>query len=582
MSTSLEINPQASAEDKISVITTMIAEMTSMLKAQRDLLAQRNLVLPLGPADELLGVNNGLNLIAQQLEKDSVETGQFRELARVTEIINSRLDLNMVLNEVIDTVIQLTKAERGYIVLKNLATGELETSVARNMTQSTLAGNDFIISQTVVTRVAESGVSIVTTNAEQDERFQGSASISNYMLRSILCTPLKHRGHVIGVIYADNRMRPGVFGEREQRLVNAFANQAAIAIENARLYERLQLDIAEKSTTRDKMDNIFASIASGVIATDQHDQIATINEAAARILGISGADAVGRSLWEILPDLYMGFRELFGDVRDRNREASIEVEPLVVGRGQVSLNLRLSPLKDAQDVSQGVTLVLDDLTESKLQQAQLGAVRRYLPPALVDNIKTIDELELTGVEREISVLFCDVRGFTTFSESLAPEALMEAINRYLSISSEAINLHEGIIDKYMGDAVVGLYNTQLNPQEDHAIRAVRSALAMLHDVADLHETLPASQRLYYGIGVHTGVATLGNVGSPRRKEFTVIGDSLQIAKFVQENASNDVIISGDTYELVKTVFACEAIQARRLKEDGTGKIPLMYLVRGVL
>jgi class 3 adenylate cyclase len=257
------------------------------------------------------------------------------------------------------------------------------------------------------------------------------------------------------------------------------------------------------------------------------------------------------------------------------------VEPLVVGRGQVSLNLRLSPLKDAQDVAQGVTLVLDDLTESKLQQAQLGAVRRYLPPAMVDNIKTIDELELTGVEREISVLFCDVRGFTTFSESLPPESLMEVINRYLSVSSEAINLHEGIIDKYMGDAVVGLYNTQLNPQEDHAIRAVRSALAMLNDVADLHETLPDNQRLYYGIGVHTGVATLGNVGSPRRKEFTVIGDSLQIAKFVQENASNDVIISGDTYDLVNSVFVCESIQPRRLKEDGTGKVPKMYIVRGV-
>src|SRR4029077_5952924 len=106
---------------------------------------------------------------------------------------------------------------------------------------------------------------------------------------------------------------------------------------------------------------------------------------------------------------------------------------------------------------------------------------------MVDNIKSIDELELGGVLREVSILFCDVRGFTTFSELLQPEELMQTINQYLTVSSNSINEYNGIIDKYMGDAVVGLWNTQLNPLEDHALRAVYAALAMVKNVQLLHE-----------------------------------------------------------------------------------------------
>src|SRR5215813_2716013 len=104
----------------------------------------------------------------------------------------------------------------------------------------------------------------------------------------------------------------------------------------------------------------------------------------------------------------------------------------------------------------------------------------------------------------------------------------------------------------MGDASVGLFNTQLNPQEDHAIRAVYAALLMVQNLEQVHAKLPENQRLFYGIGVDTGPAVLGNVGSPRRKEFTAIGNSLQFAKLLQENAlGGEVIVSEETYDRVK-------------------------------
>jgi adenylate cyclase len=328
------------------------------------------------------------------------------------------------------------------------------------------------------------------------------------------------------------------------------------------------------------MDNVFASIGSGVITADSGDQIMAINDAAARILDILREESTGQSLWSVLPALYDGFQLLVEEVRGHDRQQTVEVEPVLERRGQISLNLKLSPFKDAAQVTQGVAIVLDDLTELKQREAQLSVIRRYLPPAVVDNIQSIDELELGGVEREISVVHCDVRGFSTFSETLPPEELMQVINKYLAVSSEAINAYEGIIDKYMGDAVVGLYNTQLNHLADHALRAVQTALKMAREVRALHEVLPPEQQLFYGIGVHTGTAILGNVGSPRRKEFTAIGDTLEFAKLLQENAfGGEIIISQSTYDIVQGAVLAEPLAPRKLKDQR--QFAVMYRVTGV-
>ncbi|HEX2907786.1 MAG TPA: adenylate/guanylate cyclase domain-containing protein, partial [Phototrophicaceae bacterium] len=211
------------------------------------------------------------------------------------------------------------------------------------------------------------------------------------------------------------------------------------------------------------------------------------------------------------------------------------------------------------------------------REAQLGLVSRYLPLALVENIRNVDEFDVGGQEREISVLHCDVRGFTTFSERLDPGRLMEIINSYMSLSSDAITLYEGIVDKYMGDAVTGLFNTQFNPQEDHALRAVRAAMSMRYDLLALHEILPEDHRLFYGIGVHTGMAVLGNIGSEDRKEFSALGDAMDIGKLLQENAlAGEVLISAATYARVQDYYECEALEPRKTKDHDD--LTVMYRV----
>jgi adenylate cyclase len=252
----------------------------------------------------------------------------------------------------------------------------------------------------------------------------------------------------------------------------------------------------------------------------------------------------------------------------------VEAEPVLPDQGRRYWNLIISPLRDAEGVSQGLAIVLDDLTETKRRKEQLDHGFRYVPRALIDRISELDD----GVqEREISVLSSDVRGFTHFSEKLEPEVLMEIINKYLSLASDAIDYNGGIVDKYLGDAVTGLFNTQLNPQEDHAVRAVRAAMLMKSDLLALHEVLPDEQRLYYGVGVHTGMAVLGNVGSMDRKEFSAFGEAMEISKLLQENAGKgEIMISEATYELVQDFFECEPRTPTKTK--GHDDFTVMYQV----
>ncbi len=580
MTTPINREKQESVRQKLQRLHRLTADLAQALHTQRELLAQREIDLPIEPLQNLEKVSADLYAFSQLASDSGVELQQLRQLARTAQVINSKLRLDQVLNDVIDTVITLTNAERGFIMLQNYKSGQFEISVARKINQSDLEAEEMNISRTVIQGVVEEGMPILTTNAQDDPRFADAESVFDLRLRSLLCVPLKLKGQVIGAIYVDNRAMHAVFTDQDQRLVSAFANQAAIAIENARLFDDVRAALAEVTAIRDFMDNVFASIASGVITADDHDVIMLINEAAARILDIERQYTQGKPLWAVLPTLYEGFQQLVAEVRTHNLEQTIEVEPVLARRGQINLTLRLSPFRDESQSTQGVAIVLDDLTILKQQQATLNAVRRYLPAA--DSIQAIDELELSGVEREISVLFCDVRGFTAFSEQLPPEELMLVINQYLAVSSGAIEAFGGIVDKYMGDAAVGLFNTQFNPSEDHALQAVKAALKLLEDVRVLHAALPPDYCLEYGIGVHSGLSVLGNVGSPRRKEFTAIGTTVQTAKYLQELAAGSaVVISAATYERIGRYIQVEPATPRRALEPHEEALS-MYRVVGLI
>lgn len=157
-------------------------------------------------------------------------------LVHMSQAFNSSLDLEEVLNRVMDEVIAAVKGERGFVVLMDDA-GKLEFNAARGMEQRTIEDPQFQISRSVIERTIHSGKPILTSDAQTDERFNIRQSVMFLKLRAVLCVPLSIKDKVIGAIYVDNRLQAGIFTKEDIELLSAIASSAAIAIENARLYQ---------------------------------------------------------------------------------------------------------------------------------------------------------------------------------------------------------------------------------------------------------------------------------------------------------------------------------------------------------
>jgi putative nucleotidyltransferase with HDIG domain len=194
------------------------------------------------PQDVMFGLSDlTTRLIKVKESVASVEKqrNDLQALAEIGYLVNSSLDISNVLNEVMDTIIKLTGAERAFLMQR--IGSKMEITNARNWERESLKPGEYEISRTIVNQVVKHGEAVLTTNAQEDPRFDAMSSVITFNLRSILCVPLKVKDELIGVIYADNRMQEGIFSEDERSLLSAFANQAAVALENARLFNDISI-----------------------------------------------------------------------------------------------------------------------------------------------------------------------------------------------------------------------------------------------------------------------------------------------------------------------------------------------------
>jgi adenylate cyclase len=520
----------------------------------------------------LLRIQSMMPRFETAVEQLARERQALQALYEVGQAVNSSLDLSAVLNRVMDQIIQLTGAERSFLMLKDETSGELGVRAARNVDKESLERSDFNVSRTIVQQVVQDMKPIVTTNAQADPRFASQESVVAYSLRSILCVPMLVRDQVTGVIYADNRIKTGLFSDKDRDLLAALANQAALAIENARLYERVKQQLDAITILKDLMDNVFASITSGVITTDMDDRVTLFNHAAESILGVQSHDTVDQQYSTTLPvasDLTPGI----DDVKLNHKVVSREIERELPMRGKVELSLNFAPLKGSgtgDNSMSGVAIVVDDLTEKRRLEKDQRFIKdtfmRYAPPAVVEAIlRDPSQLKLGGARKFISIIFADIRGFTTFSEKLAPEPLVEILNQYLGIAAESVLAFDGTLDKFMGDAIMGLFNVPLD-QADHTLCAVKAALKMQQDIQAHHQKIGLDEKLNYGVGINVGDAVVGNIGTDKQRNYTAIGDSVNYAKRLQENArGGQILLSQAAYQLVKDQVVVEELPPLQVK-----------------
>jgi adenylate cyclase len=529
--------------------------------------------------DNLAILTSSLSQLSTQVAKQKEKRDNHLELANISQVVNSSLQLDDVLRIVMDTIVRLTGAERGFLMLKNTQ-GELSIRIARNWEQESLDPSDTALSRTVVNQVLHEGRPILTTNAQQDPRFDDQESIISLNLRSILCVPLILKESIIGVIYADNRLREGLFTETEKDLLAAFSNQAATAIENARLFESVRQTLSEVTELKNLMGDVFASIISGVVTTDLQQTVTLTNSVADEILGDTQANLLGKKVSQIPLFDQINISHYLTRVCQFNHQIKgIQFDLQTPQRGSLNLRFNLSPLKNAEGIIFGTAIVMEDVTETRRLEAQRRLFERMVSPIVIDQLNP-DDLDLGGTRTHITTLFADIRGYTSLSERCDPETLVSVLNRYLGAATEAILLEEGTIDKFMGDAIMAFFNAPI-PQSDHTLRAARAALQMRTAVNALQGDLPPELRLELGVGLHSGEAILGLVGTQKRLEYTAIGDSVNTAKRLQENAApGQILISAQSYEEISDAILAHPISPLNVK--GKKRLIQVYELTGLI
>ncbi len=547
--------PTFNAVNELRQLEGLLEQVSAALAAQRELLRRHGLAMPTKILDSASRIQQDFKRLEKTILADQTELQQLRALADMSVRMTNSLDIDTVLQETMELVIVLTQAERGYIILKNDDTGELEFRISSEsgvLGTSATGGAVPQISMSVVAEVMNTREPLLADNAYQDERLASNQSIINFTLRSVLCVPLQYKGETIGVVYVDNRLLAGLFTEREKTLLLAFANTAAVAIANARMYTRTEQILVEITRVKELMDNIFSSLGSGIIATDSDDLVRTFNRAASEILNLAPDAAVGSTVEQVLQSAILQLPGPLDWVKERDMEQTLELHAELPGRGRVALNLSLSPLKDSSDMTQGLTVVMDDVTYLHEHETTINAMKRILPESMVDQINEIANIEMGGMRREVTCVFGDVRPLTTLA-AVTPSEKLKIINQYQAIATDCIHECGGIIDKYMGNEVMALFNTQLNPQQNHAQQALECSLLMRDRFIELYRELDIDpDPHYYIIGMFTGEATLGNVGSFNRREFTALGHTINTARRVQENAApGSITIAQQTLEHIR-------------------------------
>lgn len=506
--------------------------------------------------------------------------------------LGASLDLDETINSVMQELLALLGGEHAAVILCD-ERGQPNFEEARQFVLTPSgrirpASDETLFSRSIVRQVIERGEPFITGDALSDPAASRFDSVVGLSLRSILSVPLAARQRTVGALYLASSVQRAAFTRDDLELMATFAGQAAAAIENARLH-------AETARQQAHQQSIIRSMSSALIAVDERGLVTTWNPAAEQLTGVAAGEALGRPLAEVVTG---SFAAWLGAL---SAQAHADDQTMMVGhdwsgelgeRERVFLTARVATLRGGGEPpeNQGFVYLLNDLTEVvRLEEARRAEARRrqqirqlfgrYLAPRVVEQLlENPDDVQLGGTRQEVTILFADLRGFTTLAEQREPEEVVAILNRYLALATREIFAELGTLDKFLGDGVMAMFNAPVE-QADHEAAAIRAGLRMQRRLREMIADARGEPAIGFGVGINTGPAIVGNIGTPELMNYTAIGDAVNVAARLQADARlGDVLISDATYARVSERFEVEALGPRQVK--GRSQPVLVYRVVG--
>lgn len=568
-----------------------------------------------------------LNSIRQINDEMSGKIHRLMKMLSIQLAIGEDMEFQELMELIIDKTKDVMEAEAASLMLLDPDRQELNFLIARSEKGEEVKRHRLRIGQGIAGWVAEKGEPVIINDVASDARFFADIDkATEFKTRNMICVPLRYKGRITGVIQVINKKREEKFRESELELFIEFSHQIAAAIENFSLLQQLKNTNEELIRRMEELSTLL-QVQSALSSTlDLQDLLELIISKSKEVMR---AEAASLMLLDAETDELV-FQVAQGEAGDALKEIRIPVgegiagwvaqsgEPVLIADAQhdsrlyrkadersrfITRNMICVPLKykdriigvvqainkigtdtfresevglffgfasQAAMAIENVRLFNRQLAEEKARLDMRHILDMYVSPEVSETlIANPEKLKLGGSRQMVSMMFTDLLGFTSISESLEPEEVVSHLNDYFSDMVEIIFEHDGTLDKFMGDAIMALYGVPLQHGDDTR-NAVLSAITMqvvLDKKRDVwrKDSMPP---MYMGCGIHTGPAVVGNIGSARRKDYTVIGDAVNVAARLQQLTRLyrcGIIISEETYKLIGDEFIVRELDIIRVK-----------------
>jgi adenylate cyclase len=489
----------------------------------------------------------------QFVERMKKFRAQEMEFFKIVSDITAEIDLGALLNKVMSEATRMLNAERSTLFLNDEKKGELFSKVGMGLDAIVIR---FPNHMGIAGAVFQSGETINIPHAYADLRFNPSFDKkTGYFTRSILCVPVINKvGKTIGVTQVLNK-RGGPFTQQDESRLRAFTAQVSIALENAKLFDDIQ-------NMKNYSESMLESMSNGVITLDEDGKIVTCNTAGFQIMKVTPADILNRPAEAFFTGTNAWVMEKISRVEDtRKPDVTMDTE-LEFGYEKISANLTVLPLVNVEKKKLGAMIIIDDISTEKRMKSTMS---RYMDPGIADQLLAGGEDILGGKSTTATILFSDIRGFTTLTEELGAQGTVSLLNEYFTIMVDCIQKEGGMLDKFIGDAIMAAFGVPMAHDDDED-RAVRSAIAMIRalNTWNIKRLGEGKKPVRMGIGINTDTIVSGNIGSPRRMDYTLIGDGVNLASRLESLCKQyhaNILISENTYRRLRGTYRIREVDS---------------------
>ena len=487
---------------------------------------------------------------------------ELETLFDISIAISSVLDIDDLAEDVLWRSVGILNASKGVFLRLKKNTPILHTAATFNWVKE----NPLLSQNLKVFKDVQSSSQGILLSDKDETSLQQKLKEKN-----LIVSPLMAKNKILGyMVLCNKESRKGIepFNSVDLDLLTALSNQAAVAMENAKLF---------KEITKEKQFNesILGSIATGVVTINTLGEIDSINIAATKILNTKKKDIIGNHYMFVF-EKDETVMELITSSENKNKTVSDINIPLTASSKDTVVNISVSPRVDPDGKMQGQVIALEDITDVNKVK---NTFKRYVSKQVVDEILDNDsKLNLGGEKRKVTVLFADIRGFTSMSEKMEPEVVVSTLNEYFSEMIDIVFKNNGTLDKIIGDELMVVYGAPISAKDD-TTRAVQTASDMQEKLKEVNEEREKRKEplISVGIGINRGEVVSGNIGSREMMDYTVIGDTVNLAARLCSSAKpGQILVSDSVFTKTEKTFNYKKLEPLSLK--GKRKRVSIFLV----